>query len=53
MFKYLEPTSEKHVYRLKVSYSVTLFNGHTSTVDTHDIMDNSENPNRFSIDIIT
>ena len=30
-------------------YSGAPLNGHPSTADTHDIVDNSESPNRFSI----
>jgi len=34
-------------------YSGTPLNGHPSTADTHDIRDNSESPDRFSIDFNT
>ena len=41
-----------YVYMLDI-YSGTLLNGHPSMADTHDITDNSESPDRFSIEFNT
>ena len=37
----------------KYVYSGAPLNGHPSIADTHDITDNSESPDRFSIDFNT
>ena len=39
--------------KLQESYSGTPLNGHPSTVDTEDITDSLESPDRFFIDFTT
>ena len=38
---------------IQTQYSGTPLNGHPSTADTHNITDNSESPDHFSIDFNT
>ena len=45
--------AELYMYMYSTMYSGAPLNRHPSIADTHDITDNSESPDRFSIDFNT